>query len=141
MFALLGHYNDERVPQLVPSWCPFWCPSWCPSCLRVAQLVPMEFFGKVSYLKGVGMLWDVVAMSEEELWPCYTAVVVEKKPVEAREAIETTCSVLCQPGRRQSSKVTRFYTFDHRRLWCMVQADCQRIRVRMRPGFSANAHT
>ena len=25
----------------------------------------------------------------------------------------------------------RYYTFDHRRLWCMYQAGCQRIRVRV----------
>ena len=28
-------------------------------------------------------------------------------------------------------KILRYYTFDHRRLWCLYQARCKRIRVRI----------
>ncbi|CAK0892228.1 unnamed protein product [Prorocentrum cordatum] len=50
-----------------------------------------------------------------------------------------SAKVRCRPGSQRSETVSRFYTFDHRRLWCMVQAGCRRIRLRIKPGFSGKA--
>ena len=34
-------------------------------------------------------------------------------------------------GNRRSGRTLRYYTFDHRRLWCLYQAGCKRIRVQI----------
>ena len=32
---------------------------------------------------------------------------------------------------RNGSQVRKYYTFDHRRLWCMCQAGCPRLRFQV----------
>ena len=50
----------------------------------------------------------------------------------------TTDSLIVAVARigRGRQRSTRFYTFDHRRLWYMYQAGCSSIRVKIKPGFS-----